>query len=57
MIIADACKILNLTSPFSLRELKKAYYNEALKNHPDKNPDNPDSTVRFQNILEAYEFL
>jgi len=57
MIIADACKILNLTSPFSLRELKKAYYNEALKNHPDKNPDNPDSTVRFQSILEAYEFL
>lgn len=34
-------------------ELKKGYYKESLKWHPDKNPTE-EATSRFQEIQEAY---
>ncbi|KAE9377233.1 DnaJ-domain-containing protein [Stipitochalara longipes BDJ] len=38
-------------------EIRKAYYATALQLHPDKNPDDPRATIKFQNITTAYETL
>lgn len=37
--------------------LKKQYRRLALKNHPDKNNNTIESTLRFQQINEAYDYL
>ena len=37
--------------------LKKQYRRLALKNHPDKNNNTAESTTKFQQIHEAYEYL
>ena len=37
--------------------LKKQYRRLALKNHPDKNNNTAESTTKFQQIQEAYEYL
>lgn len=37
--------------------LKKQYRKLALKNHPDKNNNTAESTIKFQQIHEAYEYL
>jgi hypothetical protein len=41
----------------SLEYLKKQYRKMALKYHPDKNGNTPVSTLKFQQINEAYEYL
>ena len=41
----------------SFEYLKKKYKKMALKYHPDKNGNTPESTLKFQQINEAYEFL
>lgn len=41
----------------SQKELKKHYCKLALRYHPDKNPNDPDSTCHFQKITEAYDIL
>lgn len=41
----------------SLEYLKKQYRKMALKYHPDKNGNTPESTLKFQQINEAYEYL
>lgn len=38
-------------------EIKKAYRRLALRWHPDKNPDDPEATGRFQSISNAYAVL
>tara|TARA_B100001250_G_C19787344_1_gene784807 strand:- start:800 stop:1648 length:849 start_codon:yes stop_codon:yes gene_type:complete len=38
-------------------QIKKAYRKLAKENHPDKNPDNPNSSEQFKKISEAYEQL
>src|SRR3954449_10438171 len=38
-------------------EIKKAYRQLALKNHPDKNPGDPEAERRFKEGAEAYEGL
>jgi hypothetical protein len=45
--------IFNIT----LEYLKKQYRKMALKYHPDKNGNTPESTIKFQQINEAYEYL
>jgi molecular chaperone DnaJ len=41
----------------SLEYLKKQYRKMALRYHPDKNGNTANSTLKFQQINEAYEFL
>ncbi|CCD22439.1 Djp1p NDAI_0A02820 [Naumovozyma dairenensis CBS 421] len=38
-------------------EIKKAYRKKSIKEHPDKNPNDPQATERFQAISEAYQVL
>ena len=41
----------------NIEQLKKKYHKLALKYHPDKNPNDENSTNKFQLIGEAYELL
>lgn len=50
----QACERLGLSKDFNEKQLKKAYYSQSLKYHPDKNPDGEEA---FKNINEAYTFL
>ena len=50
--------VLVLPKDFDEALLKKAYRREAMKWHPDKNPDKAEEAAkRFQEIGEAYEEL
>jgi hypothetical protein len=44
-------------SKINFEYLKKQYRKLALKNHPDKNGNTPDSNDKFQQINEAYNYL
>lgn len=52
----DYYKILGVPEEASENDLKKAYYNSALKIHPDKNPA-PRSTEAFKKLDKAYKVL
>lgn len=49
-----AYKLLDISYPYTERELKKAYYKMSLKYHPDKNKE---GLEKFRDINEAYEYL
>ncbi len=53
----DYYEVLEVERSASEQEIKKAYRKMALKFHPDKNPDDPDSESRFKEAAEAYEVL
>lgn len=53
----DFYKILNIDQKASLKAIKSAYRQLALKYHPDHNPDNPKAAAMFNEIREAYEVL
>jgi len=59
----DAFEILEIDlsivsiNEITLDYLKKQYRRLALKNHPDKNNNTPESTIHFQQINEAYDYL
>ena len=57
MEFLDYYKALRLPFGASLTDIKKAYRKLSLQYHPDRNRDNPDSTVRQQRINEAYSIL
>ena len=64
MKISEAIAILNITNytiynikNISYNELKKHYHIQCLIHHPDKNINNEDSTLIFQNINHAYNIL
>ena len=54
MKYSEAIKILNLNNNFDTKHLKRSYYKEALKHHPDKT-DGDDE--KFKKIVNAYEYL
>lgn len=52
----DYYKILNITCPSSADEIKKAYREQAMRWHPDRNPGR-DTTAKMQDVVEAYYVL
>ena len=52
----DYYKILKISRNASESDIKQAYRKQALKYHPDKNPD-PSAEEMFKEIAEAYEVL
>jgi len=53
------CAVLGLppTPPPERAQIRKAYHAAALRLHPDKNPDDPQATSKFQNLGAAYDAL
>jgi len=53
----DYYEVLGVSKSADKAELKKAYRRLAMKNHPDRNPDDKDAEARFKEAKEAYEVL
>jgi DnaJ-class molecular chaperone len=50
-------ELLGLDDTALPSDIKKAYHQKALENHPDKNPDDPTAQERFLRIGLCYESL
>ena len=53
----DLYKVLGVSRTADEKEIKKAYRQIARENHPDLNPDEPESEARFKEASVAFEVL
>src|ERR1700676_2825324 len=53
----DYYKLLDVPRNATDADIKKAYRRLAMKYHPDRNHDDPDSEHKFKEAKEAYEIL
>ncbi|MDP7275948.1 MAG: molecular chaperone DnaJ [Planctomycetaceae bacterium] len=53
----DYYDVLGVARDTATDEIKKSYKKIALKNHPDRNPDDEEAVERFKEAAEAYEVL
>lgn len=53
----DYYEVLGVAREASKDEIKKAYRQAALANHPDRNPDDAAAEERFKEATEAYQIL
>ncbi len=53
----DYYEVLGVSKDVNEAELKKAYRRHAMKHHPDRNVDNPESEDKFKEAKEAYDVL
>nr|AIF21293.1 chaperone protein (dnaJ) [uncultured marine group II/III euryarchaeote KM3_99_A09] len=53
----DYYEVLEIGRDSTASEVKKAFRTLARRNHPDKNPDDPEAENRFKEIQEAYAVL
>jgi molecular chaperone DnaJ len=50
-------EVLGIGPEATQAEIKSAFHREALRWHPDRNPDDPSAEARFKAASEAYEVL
>jgi molecular chaperone DnaJ len=53
----DYYEVLSVSREASSDDIRKAYRQAALKNHPDRNPGNAEAEARFKEATEAYSVL
>jgi molecular chaperone DnaJ len=53
----DYYEVLEVSKGSSPEEIKKAYRQQALKHHPDRNPGDKSAEEKFKEAAEAYEVL
>lgn len=57
MVETEYYDLLEVSTTASADEIKKAFRKQAMKYHPDRNPDNKEAEQKFKQINEAYEVL